>query len=175
MKDKLSKKFIKIPGSNYGINEQGQVKNLITRVILKPFLVSGYPACNITVDGKRKIAYIHHLMAKIFLDYTAKRGTTTINHIDQNKENNRIDNLEVISHRRNTALTYIHRDRELPTGVSNNHRGKKKYKASINYLGKPVYLGSFETPEEASQAYMDASDYIIANNSKPPGAKTRKG
>ena len=167
MKNKLSRKFIQIQNTDYFINEYAEVRNSKTRIILKPFLISNYPAVNISIDGKRKTVYVHHLISIVFLDHIPKRGLITINHIDQNKNNNRLDNLEVISHRRNSALTYISRNRELPTGVTTSPMGKRKYKAQISYLGINKYLGCYDTPEEASQVYIEASDCIIKTGKLP--------
>jgi len=174
MEKKLSKKFIQIPESNYTINEYAEVRNLKTRIILKPFLISNYPAVNISAKEKRKTVYVHHLMSIVFLDHIPKRGLITVNHIDQNKQNNRLDNLEIITHRRNSALTYISRNRELPTGVTKTAIGIKRYKAQISYLGINRYLGSYLTVEEASEVYIAASDAIIKIGHLPEYFLTRE-
>jgi len=174
MKQKLSKKFVRLEGSDYAINEFGEVKNLKTRNVLKPFLISDYPAVNITVNGKRKTCYVHHLCSEIFLGHVAKRGLMTINHIDHDKTNNRLDNLEVISHRRNTALSYIHKNRELPTGVTKTAIGKRRYKSQICYKGENRYLGCYMTAEEAAAVYQEASDLIIKTGELPEYYMNRK-
>ncbi len=160
--------------TNYSINEYGEVKGLRTRIVLKPFLISNYPAVNISVNQKRKTCYVHHLMSLTFLNHTPKRGLITINHIDQNKQNNRLDNLEIITHRRNSALTYIHRNRELPTGVTKNPMGIRLFKAQINHRGVNNYLGCYMTAQEASQAYQEASDGIIKTGEIPESLKNKK-
>jgi len=163
----LNEEFTQLENSDYAINELGQVKNLRTKVVLKQFLISDYPAVNISVNGKRKTVYVHHLLAEVFLNHKAKRGIMSINHIDQNKTNNRLDNLEIISHRRNTALCFIHRNREMPTGVTKTETGVKQYKAQINYRGVNTYLGCYHTPEEAHAVYVEASDSIIKTGGLP--------
>lgn len=167
MNRELSREFVPIEGSNYGINEYGEVKNFNTKTILKTFLISNYPAINITLNGKRKTMYCHHIMAATFLNHIAKRGLITINHIDHDKTNNRLDNLEIISHRRNSALAYIHKNRELPTGVVKTEIGKRRYKTQISYLGVNNYLGCYYTAEEAHAVYMEASDCIMKTGKLP--------
>lgn len=174
MEKELNKEFTTIENTNYGINEYGEVKSYLTGKVLKPFLISGYPAVNISIDGKRKTVYIHHLISSTFLGHVPKRGMLSINHIDHDKTNNRLDNLEIITHRRNTALFYIYRNREFPTGVTSNGSGKHKYKAQINYKKKVTYLGSYETVEEAHAAYIEASESIIKNGCIPERFLTRK-
>ena len=174
MEKQLNAEFIQLENSDYAINEYAVLKNLKTGNIINPFLISQYPAANITVEGKRKTVYLHHVMALVFLDYVAKRGLMSINHIDQNKQNNRLDNLEVISHRRNSALTFIHKKRKLPTGVVENPIGIRRFKAQISYLGKNRYLGCYMTPEEASEVYQAASDTILKTGHLPEHFMTRK-
>jgi hypothetical protein len=167
METQLSKEFVPIEGSNYGVNQFGEVKNFRTQNVLKPFLVSGYSAVNISVNGKRKVAYIHHLVSIAFLDYTPTRGLMSINHRDADKTNPRLDNLEVISHRRNSALTFINKNRELPTGVSLTPIGKRRYKCQISYLGVNRYLGSYLTAQEASEVYNAAAECIVNTGQLP--------
>jgi len=174
MSKELNEEFIQLENSDYAINELGIVKNLKTGNIIRPFLISNYPAVNISVNGKRKTVYVHHICALVFLNYVAKRGLITINHIDQNKQNNRLDNLEIITHRRNSALTYIHRNRELPTGVTKNPIGIRLFKAQINHRGVNNYLGCYMTAQEASQAYQEASDGIIKTGEIPESLKNKK-
>lgn len=174
MKNELNKEFSPIPNSNYSINEYGEVINNRYKMVLNAFLISDYPAVNISVNGKRKTMYVHHCMSIVYLNHIPKRGLITVNHIDQNKQNNRLDNLEIISHRRNSALTYIHRNRELPTGVSKSPVGIRRYKAQINHRGVNNYLGCYMTPQEASQIYQEACDGIIKTGEIPENLKNKK-
>ena len=167
MKNELSKEFSPIPNSNYSINEYGEVINNRNKIILTPFLISDYPAVNISVNRKRKTMYVHHCMSIVYLNHIPKRGLITVNHIDQNKQNNRLDNLQVITHRLNSALTYISRNRALPTGVTKGDAGKRRYKCQISYLGVNRYLGCYMTPEEASEVYIAASDAIVMSGHLP--------
>ena len=174
MKSKLSKKFINIENTNYAINQLGEVKSFRTRTVLKPFLISDYPAVNITISGKRKTVYIHHLMAAVYLDYVAKRGLMSINHKDGNKQNNRLDNLEVITHRLNSALTYINKKRELPTGVTKTAIGIRKFKCQISYKGVNRYLGCYMTAEQAGNVYQEAAKTIMETGELPDYFLTRE-
>jgi len=165
--EQLNEEFIQLENSDYAVNELGQVKNLRTGIILKQFLISDYPAVNISYNKKRKTVYTHHLMSIVYLNHIPKRGIMSINHIDQDKTNNRLDNLEIISHRRNTALCFIHRNRTMPTGVTKTETGVKQYKAQINYRGVNNYLGCYMTADEAHAVYVEASDSIIKTGQLP--------
>ena len=174
MKNELSKEFSPIPNSNYSINEYGEVINNRYKIILNPFFISNYPAINLSINGKRKTMYVHHCMSIVYLNHIPKRGLITINHIDQNKQNNRLDNLEIISHRLNSTLTHTTRNRLLPTGVTLNPIGKRRYKAQLSYLGKNRYLGMFYTAEEASATYQEAVQLIIKTGQLPDYFFTKK-
>lgn len=174
MEKQLSEDFVQLENSDYAINELGVVKNLHTGNIIRPFFIGGYSAVNITVDGKRKTRYVHHLVCKVFLNYVAKRGLMSIHHIDGCKNNPRLDNLQVITHRRNSAFTFIHKNRDLPTGVTLNPTGKRRYKCQISYQGVNRYLGVYMTAQEASQVYQDASDCIVKTGHLPEHFMNRK-
>jgi hypothetical protein len=57
-------------------------------------------------NGKRKSVRIHRLVAEAFLDNPY--NLPVVNHIDGNKHNNAVDNLEWVSHRENTRQSLEH-------------------------------------------------------------------
>lgn len=59
----------------------------------------GYLAFNWKVGGRQKTAYVHRLVAEAFIPNPEK--LEDVNHKDENKENNHVDNLEWVSHRYN--------------------------------------------------------------------------
>jgi hypothetical protein len=73
-----------------------------------------------------------------------------IDHINNISEDNRIENLQLLSHRANISKDV---NGDLPTGVS---KPGSKYVARIYVDGKRLHLGSFGTIEEAAKAYNDA-------------------
>lgn len=77
----------------YEISIHGQVRNRITKRVLKPFLIgAGYEAVTLSDKNKvKKIMYVHQLVAKAFIN---NPGLPEINHIDEVKTNNHISNLE---------------------------------------------------------------------------------
>lgn len=86
-----------------------------------------------------------------------------INHLDNDRSNNRIDNLEVVSRQQNNQW----RDKDI-----NNTSGFKgvywrndmlKYQARIGFNGKDINLGHFDNPEEAYAAYCERAKYLNDN------------
>lgn len=72
-----------------------------------------------------------------------------IDHIDGNKSNNNIENLRIATPAQNSANIPA-KDTTLPKGVT---KVGFKYKARIHYMYKNIYLGTFNTAEEAAEAY----------------------
>lgn len=79
---------------NYEANEDGQVRNIKTKRILKPIKrKTGYLEYNLYLKDKTSIFITaHRLLALNFLDNP--NNLPTVNHLDGNKENNNISNLE---------------------------------------------------------------------------------
>lgn len=88
----------------YQISNKGRVWSTKSNRCLKPYLNnSGYRMINIqAINGKRKGELIHRLVALHFLDNPEKKPE--VNHIDRNKENNCVENLEWVTHGENNTL-----------------------------------------------------------------------
>ena len=78
----------------YAITEDGQVYSYISKRYLKPAKNHGgyLTVCLSSKNGERKRFYIHRLVAFAFIDNP--NNYPQVNHKDENKENNNIDNLE---------------------------------------------------------------------------------
>ena len=97
----------------------------------------------IGIDNKRL-----NLMAHQFGYYCVyKKVVDIIDHIDGDKSNNKIDNLREVTNQQNAF------NNKMAKGYTYD-RGK--YRACIVINAKKIYLGSFDTSEEARQAYLDA-------------------
>lgn len=94
--------------SNYEVSNNGDVRNKITKKILKGRLSqSGYLQVSIKIDATNKFTnrYIHRLVAEAFIDnFENKR---TVNHKDGNKKNNSVDNLEWMTYSENQHYRHI--------------------------------------------------------------------
>ena len=73
-----------------------------------------------------------------------------LDHIDNDVTNNRIENLQAITHRRNTR-----KDKSPESGYHNVHRGRKKWEAQVRMDEKNQYIGTYNSPLEAAQAVVD--------------------
>ena len=85
----------------YQISNLGEVKSLITNIILKPSLkYNGYQQVTLYKDHEMKYCLIHRLVANAFLNNY--ENYPQVNHIDENKANNCVWNLEWCSAKYNT-------------------------------------------------------------------------
>lgn len=61
----------------------------------------GYMRCILSINGKKKMARVHRLVAKAFVDN--ENNNPVVNHIDENKKNNTPENLEWVTVAQNNA------------------------------------------------------------------------
>lgn len=85
------------------INNGG--KTLKKGVLLTPYISNGYYKINlINNNGLRKTLLLHRVIAKNWLNNYSE--DLKVNHIDANKLNNKIENLEMVSQRENMSHYY---------------------------------------------------------------------
>ena len=74
------------------IRKNGRPDNRKGRVLKPKIDRYGYEVVTLSKDGKRKSYYVHRLVAMAFIDNHLQKET--VNHIDGNKLNNSVENLE---------------------------------------------------------------------------------
>ena len=80
----------------YLISDKGRVMNSKTGRILKPSDNGfGYYQVSLSKNGQRTMKRVSRLVGEAFIDNPNE--LETINHIDENKHNNKVDNLEWLS------------------------------------------------------------------------------
>lgn len=80
---------------NYEISNNGSVRNTKTGKMLKVATNnSGYYLVCLSHKNKKQTAYIHRLVAEAFINTNLDPRTSVVNHIDGDKTNNTINNLE---------------------------------------------------------------------------------
>jgi len=114
---------------------------------------AGTKACVSASRGRHricvdKVLYFAHRLAWLYVHGVFPEGT--IDHRDQNPGNNKIANLRLASDQQNKG-------NRPPQANSKEYRGVRqrfyKFISQITYKGKSMYLGSFDSPEEAHEAY----------------------
>lgn len=86
---------------NYAVSNIGEVMNINTKRILKPAITKeGYKQVNLWKQNKGTTLMVYKLVYEAFTGDTDLNGYV-INHIDGDKSNNNINNLEKISYQEN--------------------------------------------------------------------------
>jgi len=133
---------------NYEVNALGEVQR--DGNILKAQLNgSGYLTLNLCRDNKKKQFSIHRLIALYFI--SNPNNHPCVDHINGIKTDNRIENLRWVTQQQNKCNTKS-------KGYSVNKYGK--YEARIGHDGKKIHLGTYNTEEEARQAYLTKKEEL---------------
>lgn len=99
-----------------------------------------------------KKQYLAHRLAYLYM--TGKWPDCQIDHVNQIKDDNRWSNLRAASISQNMHNVKIRSDNSSGyKGVWRCYYNNKKWRASIKYNGKKINLGTYNTPEEASEVY----------------------
>ena len=96
----MIEKWLPVPDyeGKYWISNLGRLKN--NKQIMKPMVATnGYLIACLWKNNKQKKFVIHRLVANVFIDNP--NNYKEVNHLDEDKTNNRVDNLEWCSHKYN--------------------------------------------------------------------------
>lgn len=133
------------------LENNGNYRTLKERFKKQSLNSAGYLSTYLHKNGKRKYFQTHQLMAITFLNHIPTGVNLVVNHINFDKLDNNICNLEVITQRKNTNKKHL-KSTSKYTGVcwdSNN----KKWKSQIVKNGKKKYLGLFKNEYDAYLSY----------------------
>jgi hypothetical protein len=152
----------------YQVSNLGNVKSLSRTILGKndtpTFLkekmlkfstsTNGYYQVILCKNSDRKIFKVHSLVAICFLNHIPD-GThnVVIDHINEIKTDNRIENLRLIGHRENVSRS-IKDSTSTYVGVSWS-KNAKKWISQITIDGKTKYLGLFDNEEDANKKYLE--------------------
>ncbi len=171
--------------NNYLISNFGRVKSIsrtinvkrkkgenvrpIKERILNQFQVgkknNDYFAVKLCVNGRCKTFKVHILMAiSFFYDQYLELVISSnekylIDHKNENRFDNTLSNLQIITHRENRTKAILHKNPNRLIGVKRN---RDKYQSQIFANGQQNHLGTFDTELEAYEAYQKALSEINA-------------
>ena len=149
----------------YQVSNLGNVKSLarfnnlgkrVKERVLKNLVntTKGYLVVNLSKIGLVKTKQIHQLVAESFLNHKPNGHKLVVNHKNFNRQDNRVENLEIVTQRENANRAHIKSSSKY-VGVS-WHKGSKKWMSRIVINGKRKHLGYFFEEIEASNAYQNA-------------------
>jgi len=150
----------------YQVSNIGRVKGLERKVkqpsggyrILKERVLKASPDGNgylklvLYVNGINKTRTVHQLVAEAFLNYKPCGHKLVPNHINFDKQDNHVVNIEIVTQRKNTNKKHLKSSSKY-TGIC-WHKGAKKWMSRIYINGKDKHLGYFTSELDASNAYQ---------------------
>ena len=145
----------------YQVSNQGNIKNIKTNRILRPGRDKGnYFIISLTKNAKHKTHYIHRLVAIAFIDNI--NNLKQINHIDGNKENNCVNNLEWITCSNNLKHAY----KKGLKGISEKQKkfianeGRKLSKITLQYNKNGEFIKKWSSVREIERCLGISNEAI---------------
>lgn len=139
----------------YQVSNLGRVKSIIKKIILKNMVDKcGYEYVHLSKNNVQKRKSIHRLVAETFLDN--KNNLPCVNHKDENKQNNNINNLEWCTYSYNNNYgTKIKKQSEKM--LNNKKRSKQVIQYNLKNDKINEYLSLREAERQTKIKYIDIS------------------
>lgn len=157
--------------SNYGnarsfdrrvVNHRGGTTRIAYGKKLTPWdNGNGYLVLTIHDGKKRKNCYVHRLVAELFLD--KPRGKEYVNHIDYNKHNNNVENLEWCTQKENTnhSIENMRKPHKGAVYIIEKCRcGKITYELNIKGIKVRKCFKTYEEAEKARNEIIQTHSYF---------------
>lgn len=132
-----------ITGKNIVMSHNGKILN-------QRIDAYGYLIVNFCCNGIEKRKKVHQLVAQSFLNHIPNGMNIIIDHIDNNKLNNNLINLQLVSNRYNVS-----KGKKSSVGYTGVRKNRNKFRSSIQINGIRINLGTFNTAIEAHLAYQN--------------------
>ena len=139
----------------YSVSNYGEVRNNKTGRLMKPRKnEKGYLHIGLTTNGKQKNMRVHRLVAQAFIPNPENK--LQVNHIDFNRENNCVSNLEWVTNQENTQYSVCNRKLPGQRKKRNNKTGERNITHYNGYYvvriyGKKYVSKSFKNIDDAKQ------------------------
>lgn len=112
---------------------------------------SGYCHVSLSVNGIVTTRTIHQLVAEAFLSHTPNGCKMVVNHINFIRNDNRLENIEIVTFRENNNHKHIPHS-SIYTGVC-WRKDRNRWSSVICVNGKQKHLGYFKNEIDAHHAY----------------------
>lgn len=145
--------FKKIPGfEKYWVSNLGTVISVKTskrKILARAIDGNGYHVVTLHNNPIKRTMKVSTIVAMAFLGHKAENIHTTIVRLkDGDKLNPVLSNLEIVE-----------KTKSKQPGVRYSVK-TNKWRADINYMSVKIYVGSFNTEQEAINAYLDKLDKV---------------
>jgi hypothetical protein len=130
---------------------------------------NGYLRVHLSQNGKSKSCFVHRIIALTFIPNF--ENLPYIDHIDRNQTNNNVSNLRWATKSQN-QLNRKFKPKNGFKGIRETHSGRYQSQIHNPETGKTEGLGTYDTKEEASQAYdkkaveihINSIAFLVLNN-----------
>ena len=128
----------------YQVSDLGRIRNFQNKIMKQHKNHKGYLIIQLSKEGRRKTLIVHRLVAKAFIPN--KNNKEQINHINCNKADNNIENLEWVTTKENVVHAFKHK--------------LKTKEGSVKLLGKYAKKGE-ENPKSKKVFQFDKNKKLI--------------
>jgi len=139
---------------NYAVSDMGRVKRInkgrrtqVGKIISQRKNRGGYMYVTLCKDGKRKSKTIHRLVLNAFIG----KSDLDCNHIDGDKTNNKLENLEYCTKSRNMIHAY---ENGLEISVKGEKHGRSKLKEDEVWLIKRILNSDLFRDKKITQDFI---------------------
>ena len=129
----------------------------------------GYLHVSLSKDKKSKHFKIQILVAMAFLGHVPCGHLRVVDHIFQNRKDNRLVAIQIITQRKNANQKHLESS-SMHVGVY-FHKTHKKWCSAIRILKEKIHLGAFEKENDAAKAYNIALYNWEEHKIKPEAKK----
>ena len=140
----------------YSISNTGTIishhKRNANKVITQRNDRGGYKTVRLSKNGKVSTQFVHRLMALTFID--SLFGKKFVNHIDGDKQNNSVENLEWVSHSENMIHAY-----KIGLVVKSKHVARKV----VDMCSGTIYKSIKEASDKTGIPYSTCKNFLNGN------------
>ena len=154
-------KYRKIPSLKflYEVSEDGEVRNVKSKKVRKPFYSHGYARMEFGHRGPKKV--IHRLVMETW-GTPPPSPEHEIDHIDGNPSNNHISNLQWLTHKENMAKRGFYlTGQERAVMIEDTLTGEITYHVSVNGAGRAIGSSGAGIHPALKQGYLFRKRYRI--------------
>lgn len=162
--------LLEFPESIYEINKMGQIRNKVTHKLVKGAIHKGYKIYVLHINKKNIFRFAHIMVAKQFIPNPNNKPI--VNHIDEDKRNPCIDNLEWVTASENARHG---------TATTRGNSGRSKKINEYDIHGKYIrtwkskkalsdFINSLSADYNTSNIVADTIYYNVHNMEKRPFA-----